>query len=249
MWYRAGGSQLAAFQVDVSTSDSSLEVQGIFLDTIEWTSQAFTEAELVLAHQKKGTPLQLLWQELEQRGLGTVYGHSSQDHEYAYSLVVVAGRAADEGPAEDNPSLHWSVYQAYKDMICGNDSQEDESLTIAPDPPGKNLESTVQLDKITYVNNQRRTLHNRRLFRTTKVYYGVCHKVLEVGDICCVFRGANVPFVLRQASCNEHNCHMSNQYILVGESYIQGIMKGEVFAMLNEELPSGGLAEQKVVIV
>jgi hypothetical protein len=251
MWYRAGGSQPAAFQAEVSASGSSLEVQGIFFDTIDWMSQAFTTEELTLEHQKKGAPLQLLWLELEQCGLSTVYGHSSRDCEYAYSLVVVAGRAGDEGPAEDNPSLHCSVYQAYKDMIRSSDNQEDTSLTNISDPTEGCLENSVQLDALAYISNQRRALNNRRLFRTTKGYYGVGHNTLEVGDVCCVFRGANVPFVLRQASHNEQNLHMSNQYRLVGESYIQGIMKGEVLAMLNEESPGsgGGLTEQKVVII
>jgi hypothetical protein len=248
MWYRAGGSQPAAFRAEVSTVDSSLEVLGIFLDTIDWTSQAFTEAELVLARQKKGAPLQLLWRELERRGLSTVYGHSSRDREYVYSLVIAAGRAADDGPAEDNPSLHWSVYQAYKDMIRSSDNLEDTTLT---EISGECFENSVQLDALTYINNQRRALHNRRLFRTAKGYYGVGHSALEVGDLCYLFRGANVPFVLRQVWHNGQTHHMSNQYRLVGESYIQGIMKGEVLTMLNEE-PSGNggdLIERKVVII
>jgi len=58
-----------------------------------------------------------------------MYGPSRADHEHAYSLVILAGRAADEGPAEDNPEPHCSIYQAYKDMIPVQNNNDNKATS------------------------------------------------------------------------------------------------------------------------
>jgi hypothetical protein len=56
-------------------------------------------------------------------------------------------------------------------------------------------------------------------FISSKGHLGLGPDRLEVGDSIAVFRGADVPFVLRQG--------MSEQYQLIGEAYVDGIMDGE----------------------
>lgn len=130
----------------------------------------------------------------------------------------MAGRAADEGPAEDNPRLHRSVYQAYKDLL---DDNKDAGHASSHQSTGNALE----FEALTYLSNQRKALYNQRVFLTAKGCYGVGHNALEVGDVCCMFRGANVPFILRRSECDEQNQSASARYRLSGEAYIQGIMK------------------------
>lgn len=48
----------------------------------------------------------------------------------------------------------------------------------------------------------------------------VSHAAAEIGDACCIFSGATVPFILAPAP--------NGQYRLVGESYIDGVMDGEL---------------------
>ena len=249
MWYRAEGSPSAPFHARVSKPESSLEVQSTFLDTIVWSSQGFKSKELTVAHQKKELPLQALWRELEWRDSKSVYGCSSEDIEYAFSLVIVAGRALYEERAENNPSLHQSIYQAYKDMIRRSIGREDASMANKANTQGESLEKTTEANAVTYINNRRRALHNRRVLVTSKGYYGVGHNSLEVGDVCAVLRGANVPFVLRKASPNEYHGCASHFYRLVGESYIQGIMTGEALEKLQEGSCNDGsdLTEVKIV--
>jgi hypothetical protein len=241
MYYRAGGNQNAAFQATLSLSDTCLEITGVLLDTVEWTSQHFLADELTLPNQRQDFTLYKLWQELQHHNVGSVYGDSSNDREYAYSLAVVAGRAVDGGPAEDNPSLHRSVYQAYKDLLDDKKDAGDASSH-------QSTRNALKLKPLTYLSNQRRALHNRRVFGTAEGYYGVGHNVLEVEDVCCVFRGANVPFILRRAECDEQNWSASARYRLVGEAYIQGFMKGEVLEMLGDKSPEG-LAESDIIII
>ena len=209
MWYRAGGCQAEPFQASLSRSDSSLGVRGVLFDTIVWTSGSFKDEELRIEPQRKGVPLQRVWRELEQHHITSIYGHCSEEREYAYSLVLIAGRAADDGPAEASPSLQKSVYQNYNALFH---QRADETNEVR-----------------RYTVNQRRALHNRRIFLTSKGYYGVGHNLLEIGDKCLVIRGANVPFVIRKAQSAQQNGQRSRQYRLIGEAYIQGIMKGEVF--------------------
>lgn len=53
----------------------------------------------------------------------------------------------------------------------------------------------------------------------SKDTWGLGPIMLEVGDIVCVLLGGNLPFVLR----NRDN----DEYCLVGESYVHGLMDGE----------------------
>jgi hypothetical protein len=254
MWYRAGGNQPSAFQVKIN-SNLSLETRAILLDKISWTSKAFLSEELELAPQKEGAPLQKLWQELEPSPQSN---QSCHDREYAFSLAIAAGRAADEGAAQDNPTHHWNVYQAYKQMIAGNEAKESQPVDKSSST-NEPAEETFRLEALTYIINQRRALHNRRLFRTRNGRYGVGHRTLETGDICCVMRGANVPFVLRRAE-SELDCNgqiaqdQANAYRLVGEAYIQGIMKGEALDMLkadsrNSTSDASAVAEADIVLI
>ncbi len=52
---------------------------------------------------------------------------------------------------------------------------------------------------------------------------------MKAGDVVCLLRGGDVPFVLRRLSSG-NGC-----YQLIGEAYVHGIMQGEISAMLRGE--------------
>ena len=60
----------------------------------------------------------------------------------------------------------------------------------------------------------------RRLFITHQGYVGIGPNVVRKGDICCIISGCRVPYVLRSTG--------RGSYLLVGETYIQGAMSGEL---------------------
>ncbi|KAF5679457.1 heterokaryon incompatibility protein het-6 [Fusarium heterosporum] len=60
--------------------------------------------------------------------------------------------------------------------------------------------------------------------RTARGYYVLGPSVLEEGDTICVMLGCKVPFCLRRIGA---------RYVLVGECYVHGLMKGEATEMLN----------------
>ena len=65
----------------------------------------------------------------------------------------------------------------------------------------------------------------RGFFTTREGYIGLAPSRTTAGDLVCVIKGANVPFILRPTGEN---------YFLVGECYCHGIMDGEV--MLRKDL-------------
>jgi hypothetical protein len=68
----------------------------------------------------------------------------------------------------------------------------------------------------------------RAFAKTAKGYFVLGPKVMEVGDIVCVLFGGKTPFCLRPWT--------DGQYLLVGECYVHGLMKGEAeFLDLGEE--------------
>lgn len=63
-----------------------------------------------------------------------------------------------------------------------------------------------------------RATQNRKLVSTLGHYMGLVPELTELEDKICILSGASVPFVLRQEG---------NHWVLVGESYIHGIMDGK----------------------
>ncbi|KAH8594896.1 heterokaryon incompatibility protein-domain-containing protein [Bisporella sp. PMI_857] len=62
--------------------------------------------------------------------------------------------------------------------------------------------------------------HLRRIMRTQKGYIGLVPRQAQQGDCIGLFKGGKLPLVVRQ------NGHL---WQLIGEAYIHGVMKGEIF--------------------
>lgn len=73
-------------------------------------------------------------------------------------------------------------------------------------------------------------LKNRRFAVTESGYFGLVPRGTVHGDQVCVLEGINVPFVLREAEGDDN-------FELVGECYVHGIMQGEV--MGRNDVPLG----------
>jgi hypothetical protein len=69
--------------------------------------------------------------------------------------------------------------------------------------------------------------HCRRVFSTRTGYLGLGPSAMEEGDVVVVFFSFLVPFIIRK---------IDDHYLLVGEAYAYGIMKGEVLKGDMEEV-------------
>jgi hypothetical protein len=70
---------------------------------------------------------------------------------------------------------------------------------------------------------------NRRMVLTEKGYLGLVPPETEKEDLVCILLGGDMPFILRAEG---------SYYKFVGESYVHGIMDGEVFDMAQAGLVS-----------
>lgn len=68
----------------------------------------------------------------------------------------------------------------------------------------------------------------RRLFRTKTGLYGISNQALQNGDGVWILAGAETPFILRNRDGNE--------WLVVGEAYIHGVMEGEATKDLPDSL-------------
>jgi len=69
---------------------------------------------------------------------------------------------------------------------------------------------------------QGRFILNRRMIRTAQGYIGLASGAARVGDLLSICKGSGVPLVLRRFE-------NSDRWELVGDSYVHGIMQGELF--------------------
>lgn len=70
---------------------------------------------------------------------------------------------------------------------------------------------------------------NRRMVLTEKGYLGLVPHETEKEDLVCILLGGDMPFILRAEG---------SHYKFVGESYVHGVMDGEVFNMAQAGLVS-----------
>ncbi|KAI3394987.1 hypothetical protein diail_1876 [Diaporthe ilicicola] len=70
----------------------------------------------------------------------------------------------------------------------------------------------------------------RRLFRTKTGFFGISNQALQKGDGVWILAGAETPFVLKNKTGNE--------WLVVGEAYVHGVMKGEAVGNMSSSLSS-----------
>jgi hypothetical protein len=86
---------------------------------------------------------------------------------------------------------------------------------------------------ITILNKTTR----KRMFKTETGYLGVAHRSIEIGDKVYVLMGGEMPFVLRPFG--------GNYFGFGGESYVHGIMDGEMLAVARANRVGLGRADIK----
>lgn len=94
-------------------------------------------------------------------------------------------------------------------------------------PLGDRYTQQQQDHALIYYSEIRSVCYNRSLVITEKGFYGLAPLLTRPGDITCVFIGVDVPFMLRP--------HTGGQLRLLGESYVHGIMEGQVKSMVEQK--------------
>jgi len=92
-------------------------------------------------------------------------------------------------------------------------------------PDDDNLERGRQCSAV-FLEHMSLSCINRSFLISEKGYLGLAPKAAKIGDLICVLLGCDKPLIIRKES---------NHYILVGDSYIYGVMNGEVVEKDSEK--------------
>jgi len=69
---------------------------------------------------------------------------------------------------------------------------------------------------------------SRRVYKSRKGYVGLCPPLSQKNDLICLIYGTNVPFLIRPRE-------IGAGYLLVGETYLHGVMFGEAMGKATEK--------------
>lgn len=204
-------------------SDSMLRVNGVIIDEIQsfstkLQSSDFTCPTETLEHNggRAMNPLE--------RILGQVCDHCAtsilrySDRIEACRFTLTGGLDYTRNPAELDPVNFEADFYACVTEKCRGDILDRINLYTTPRAgEDHNIECG---NSAHFLQALRVFTHNRRFFITRTGYYGLGPTAMHEGDLCCVFMGAQTPYVVRKT-------RIESQYELIGECYIQGLMRGE----------------------
>ncbi|KAJ9640022.1 hypothetical protein H2199_006256 [Coniosporium tulheliwenetii] len=230
-WYDAAeGSKL---WLEASAGHGILQLRGLVFDAISFCSEVFDKVELSLLGPMKSqitgaNIVETLSAQFTDTTLPLAYPQA--DRLKAFSLTLIGGLGWSDGQADeekDRVARHLADFAAYQsrvyDIARSVSDSTKESLQPREDVGGG--------DWYRYARRASQLCAHRKLFISKKGYLALGPEVLQEGDLCCILYGAKMPFILRRRD---------DHYILLGESYIHGIMRGEAMEMLR----NGELQEQ-----
>jgi hypothetical protein len=226
-WYRAGAAR-DHLNITIGAS-RSLAVTGVIFDCVSWTSSLIYFKNLNLNADQwdhnvrsAGEPfIDTLWQDtLNATGL------REDQLRLDFSLTLTRGYPSrTEGNFD--METHIANFAAYRESVR---TAINSSHVQEPSSSDKVGDAHDFADKAEFCNN-------RRIFYTDNNRLGLSSYFSQVGDVCCIFPGMSVPFVLRKRTDGKYN--------LVGDCYINGIMRGEIMEQLGE----GKFKEETLILV
>ncbi|OAA50928.1 HET domain protein [Beauveria brongniartii RCEF 3172] len=225
----AHADSVTEFDVVFEGSDVTLRITGLEIDAVEACSRRLAEADLYKQRVLDGRPtmMEQLWHDVCQRksfNLTDKY-RSGQTDLFAFMQTLANGCVQAAGhksvPYHQVPEGVW-LRKAIRHIVDTlgeshhNISQDIQSIA-------KDIEPDAELENWS---RWATSASDGRIFaRTSTGYYVLGPGVMEAGDVVCVLLGCKVPFCLRP---------VGSRYLLVGECYVHGLMKGEAMAQLQQ---------------
>ena len=129
----------------------------------------------------------------------------------AYCRTFCADHFAD---SFQPPSVQYPDWASGEDQLAHmlrneEEKEEEEPAFLDPKPVATYLDTVFwYCDGIAF-------------FRTSKGYMGLAPEAAKVGDVVCIFLGSSAPKTLREKG--------NNQYEVVGDAYLCGMLYGEAF--------------------
>jgi hypothetical protein len=156
-----------------------------------------------------------------------IHGKYEADHTFdAFSLTLCSGLRNYER-AEEDLTLHRAdriSFFTHLHQAAKASGEVLEALEQALISESQDATSSGSADRYFYDISL--ACKGRCFFVTESGYFGVGPYIMKRGDKCVLIKGARVPFVLRNAEAEDIGKPRS--YKVLGESYVHGIMNGEL---------------------
>ena len=212
-FYQAGGSwNERMITPSVSNNGSVLRVSGMIIDMIKETGSS-SEALTQLVPEKWDYQHQLYLEAKKIQEFARLTRMHMAEYVTGESIETVIWKTVvgNELGSDYTDHLRAVLAMEIRHLLENNDPQQHMN-SIRNDTS----QATVWGDIMWF-------LGWRRFALTEKGYIGLVHQDVKANDRLCLIPGAGVPFVLRPSM----NSSVSDQYVLIGETYIHGIMSGE----------------------
>ncbi len=215
------------YQPPFQVVNDELRVRGIIIDDVQSSSPPFSSYDMLYPTGTKNhtgpliNPLEVVLADLFAEAFppSSRYTNSIE----ACRLTLIAGLNWASMDAELDLASLEADFRACVAEKCRPDILSRVCQTPVNGPPKGKRGSAAR-----FLQAVRMYTHNRRFFVTHSGYYGLGPLALQQGDVCCVLLGAVVPFILRRSQ-------VKSQYKLVGECFIQGIMRGEAISSCEKD--------------
>jgi hypothetical protein len=223
--HRAHGDSSAKLEI-VQEGDLVLRVHGVEIDVIEECSRPLHSRDF---YDKKtpgqpSTMIERLWHEIcrkERFNLNDRY-LDGQSAFFAYMQTLSNGCVQAAGhecrPYHEVSDCVW-LWKAARYITETLGSSDDVSEEVQKAAEGTECENGHE----KWSRWASSASEGRIFARTGRGYYVLGPAALEAGDVVCILFGGKVPFCLRP---------MGRRYLIVGECYVHGLMKGEAIDML-----------------
>ncbi|OCK96610.1 HET-domain-containing protein [Cenococcum geophilum 1.58] len=212
--YRAGGTRMGPPR---KLSDSKwLKIPGFVFDKILWVSEVISQDKITLdpelldnAIRTAGEPfIDMLW--------NGALAIAPLDEDY-FILTLMLGLPLNdvlEGRIIGQTRKDFAAYRHRSRLAVANSDTQEQDM-----PPDGNADNFFES----------LLCREMQMIRTEggRVGLGPGH-VTRVNDVCCVLFGESVPYILTPVAG-------TTRYKLVGESYIHGVMDGELIEQLDLE--------------
>ena len=224
--HRAHGDSTAKLEI-VGEDDLGLRAHGLEIDTIKACSQPLLSKDIYNNRKTPGQPpttIERLWHEICGKVHFNLHERYLNGQSAFFAFMQTLSNGCVQAAGHDcrpyhEVSDHVWLRKAARYIVKTLGPSDDISEAVQSVAGGPEHESGHE-DWSRWAAS---ASEGRIFARTGRGYYVLGPAALEAGDVVCVLFGGKVPFCLRPVG----RC-----YLLVGECYVHGLMKGEAIGML-----------------
>ncbi|KAI0974172.1 heterokaryon incompatibility protein-domain-containing protein [Xylaria arbuscula] len=231
--HRASG-RFSSQSLRIEAGETVLKIKGVCIDIIIKASnplapKAFHQRAYMQTLSNGGAATALRRRDTHGRrsdhGAEADWYHGISDQEWLSQAAAYLVRAGDREHEEDR-----TVMRMQPELRTIGARAIAEAAAVSTDGHNKSNGSRGhESPDEEWSRSANGATSNRVFARTERGYYVLGPKVLAKGDIVCVLWGGRMAFCLRPLEMNSRKV-----YLLVGECYIHGFMKGEVNDMVDD---------------